>query len=68
MLKLLMKLLPPQAKAGIQLATLLTQALDTPEERQAALDHTIAMIADGKVSVKEWRELGQLLFWNHKKK
>ena len=67
MLNLLMKFLPPQAKAGIQLATLLTQALDTPEERQAALDHTIAMIADGKISIKEWRELGQLLFWNHKK-
>ena len=67
MLNLLMKFLPPQAKAGIQLATLLTQALDTPEERQAALDHTIAMIADGKISIKEWRELGQLLFWYDKK-
>ena len=67
MLNLLMKFLPPQAKAGIQLATLLTQALDTPEERQAALDHTIDMIADGKIRIKEWRELGQLLFWNHKK-
>ena len=67
MISILMKFLPSQAKAGIQLATLLTQALDTPEERQAALDHTIAMIADGKISIKEWRELGQLLFWNHKK-
>ena len=67
MISILMKFLPPQAKAGIQLATLLTQALDTPEERQAALDHTIAMIADGKISIKEWRELGQLLSWNHKK-
>ena len=67
MISILMKFLPPQAKAGIQLATLLTQALDTPEARQAALDHTIAMIADGKISIKEWRELGQLLFWNHKK-
>ena len=67
MISILMKFLPPQAKAGIQLATLLTQALDTPEERQAALDNTIAMIADGKSSIKEWRELGQLLFWNHKK-
>ena len=42
MLKLLMTLLPPQAKAGIQLATLLTQALDTPEERQAASDRSMA--------------------------
>jgi len=67
MLGLLMRFLPPQAKAGIQLATLLTQALDTPQERQAALDHAVAMLADGKISIKEWRELGQLLFWNHKK-
>ena len=68
MLGLLMNLLPPQAKAGIQLATLLTQALDTPAERQVAFAHTEAMLASAAVSVKEWRELGQLLFWNHKKK
>ena len=68
MLKLLMTFLPPHVKAGIQLATLLTQALDTQEERQAALDHAVAMLSDGKISIKEWRELGQLLFWNHKKK
>jgi len=67
MISILMKFLPPQAKAGIQLATMLTQALDTPEERQAALDHTVAMLASGSVSVKEWRDLGKLLFWNHKK-
>jgi len=67
MIGLLMKLLPPRAKAGIQLATLLTQALDTPQERQAALDHVMTMLANGKISIKEWRELGQLLFWNHKK-
>ena len=67
MIGILMKFLPPRTKAAIQLATLLTQALDTPQERQAALDHTIAMIADGKISIKEWRELGKLLFWNHKK-
>jgi len=68
MLGLLIKLLPPQAQAGIRLATLLTQALDTPEERQEALDYAISMLEDGKIQVTEWTGLGKLLFWREEPK
>jgi len=41
MLKLLMKFLPPQAKAAIELAQRLTASLDTPAEREAAINYCV---------------------------
>ena len=61
MLKLLMTLLPPQAKAAIELAQRLTASLDTPEEREAAIKYCSEILADGKITMVEWSKLGKVL-------
>ena len=61
MLKLLMKFLPPHAKAAIELAQRLTAALDTPAEREAAIDYCVIALADGKITAVEWTKLGKVL-------
>ena len=66
MVNLLIKLLPAQAKAGIKLATLLTQNLDTAEERKEALSRAMAIVSDGRVTPPEWASLGKILFWRDK--
>tara|TARA_R100001086_G_scaffold240533_1_gene166727 strand:- start:137 stop:406 length:270 start_codon:yes stop_codon:yes gene_type:complete len=61
MLGLLMKFLPPQAKAAIELAQRLTASLDTPEEREAAIKYCSEILADGKITMVEWSKLGKVL-------
>jgi len=61
MLGLLMKFLPPEAKAAIELVQRLTAALDTPEERQAVIDYCLEMLKDGTITAPEWSKLGKAL-------
>ena len=61
MLGLLMKFLPPHAKAAIELAQRLTASLDTPAERKAAIDYCVSALADGKITAIEWTKLGKVL-------
>ena len=61
MIGLLMKFLPPEAKAAIELVQRLTAALDTPEERQAVMTYCMDMLRDNSVSATEWSKLGKAL-------
>ena len=51
MLGLLMRLLPPDTKALVQLALRMVDALDTPEERQEVAEFGMKMLSDGSVSI-----------------
>ena len=61
MLNLLLRLLSPDTKALMQLALLMVDALDTPEERRAAAEFGKNMLADGRVTVGEWSAFGKRL-------
>ena len=58
MLSMLMKFLPADKQAMIQLAMRMVAKLDTPQERKAVAEWGIRAFADGKISVPEWGELG----------
>ena len=47
MLQLLIKLLPADKKALVELALRITSSLDTPEERKKVAEYGIEMLADG---------------------
>ena len=63
MLGLLIKLLPlsAQTRAAIELARRLTAALDTPAEREAAINYCVSALADGHLTAIEWAKLGKIL-------
>ena len=61
MLQLLIKLLPADKKALVELALRITSSLDTPEERKKVADHGIEILRDGKVTVAEWSAFGKKL-------
>ena len=62
MLGLLMKLLlSTQTRAAIELARRLTAALDTPAEREAAINYCVSALADGHLTAIEWAKLGKIL-------
>ena len=61
MLGLLMRLLPPDTKALVQLALRMVDSLDTPEERKAVAEFGMKMLSDGSVSITEWRAFGKKL-------
>ena len=50
----LLKLLPADKRALLELAIRITQNLDTPEERKKVADLTKEVFKDGKVSIGEW--------------
>ena len=58
MIDLLMRFLPKDKRAMIQLALRMASRLDTAKERQAVADWGIRAFKDGKISVPEWGELG----------
>ena len=58
MLALLMKFLPKDKRAMIELALRMVDRLDTPGERQAVAEWGIRAFQDGKITVPEWGELG----------
>ena len=57
----LLKLLPADKRALLELAIRITQNLDTPEERKKVADLTKEVFKDGKVSIGEWAKLGSAL-------
>jgi len=61
MLQMLMKFLPADKKALLNLALRMVASLDTPRERTAVADYGIKMLADGKVTITEWAAFGKKL-------
>jgi len=58
MLQMLLRFLPADKRAMIQLALRMVSKLDTAAERKAVADWGIQAFQDGKISVPEWGELG----------
>jgi hypothetical protein len=58
LLDLLMRFLPADKRAMIQLALRMVAKLDTAQERRDVAEWGIRAFADGKISVPEWGELG----------
>ena len=61
MLKLIMKLLPADKRALLDLALRMVASLDTAEERKAVADYGLKMLDDGKVTIIEWSAFGKRL-------
>ena len=61
MLQILMKFLPSDKSALLDLALRIVSSLDTAEERKAVADYGLKMLADGKVTVPEWAAFGKKL-------
>lgn len=59
--KVLLKFLPDDKRALLELAIRITSSIDTAEERKAVAQYGVEMLADGKVSVGEWARLGSKL-------
>tara|TARA_R100001530_G_scaffold86474_1_gene60203 strand:- start:219 stop:437 length:219 start_codon:yes stop_codon:yes gene_type:complete len=58
MLTILMKLLPADKRAMIELAMRMVAKLNTPAERQAVAEYGIAAFKDGSISITEWATIG----------
>ena len=58
MMEILMKFLPADKRAMIQLAMRMVAKLDTPAERKAVAEYGIAAFKDGSVSITEWATIG----------
>ncbi len=58
MLQMLLRFLPADKRAMIDLAMRMVSKLDTPQERQAVAEWGIRAFKDGKITVPEWGELG----------
>ena len=57
----LLKLLPADKRALLELAIRITGSLDTAAERKAVAEYGAEIFKDGKVSVGEWSRLGSKL-------
>tara|TARA_R100001143_G_scaffold58014_1_gene55577 strand:+ start:562 stop:765 length:204 start_codon:yes stop_codon:yes gene_type:complete len=57
----ILKFLPADKRALLELAIRITSALDTAAERKAVAEYGVKMLADGKVSGPEWLKLGKVL-------
>ena len=57
----ILKFLPADKRALLELAIRVTSALDTAAERKAVAEYGVKMLADGKVSGPEWLKLGKVL-------
>ena len=54
----ILKFLPADKRALLELAIRITSSLDTAEERKAVAEYGAEMLKDGKVSVGEWSRFG----------
>jgi hypothetical protein len=62
MFNLLMRFLPADTRALLQLAMRMGGRLDTPEERQRVAEYGLAAFRnDGKISITEFTRLGKML-------
>ena len=57
----LLKLLPADKRALLELAIRITGSLDTAAERKYVAEYGAEMLKDGKVSVGEWAKFGSKL-------
>tara|TARA_R110002020_G_scaffold220045_1_gene427902 strand:- start:122 stop:334 length:213 start_codon:yes stop_codon:yes gene_type:complete len=57
----LLKFVPEDKRNLIVLGQRIIACLDTAEERKAAVDYGIQMLADGRVTVGEWSQFGSKL-------
>ena len=57
----LLGLLPADTRNLIKLGQQIVAALDTPQERKAAIDQGIKMLQDGKITPIEWTQWGKAL-------
>jgi len=61
MIELLMRFLPADKRAMVQLAMRMVAKLDTAAERKAVAEWGIVAFKDGQLSVGEWATLGSKL-------
>jgi len=59
MLQMLMRFLPADKRAMIQLALRMVSNLDTATERRDVAEYGIAAFKDGYISITEWATLGR---------
>tara|TARA_R100000963_G_scaffold29658_1_gene20793 strand:+ start:47 stop:250 length:204 start_codon:yes stop_codon:yes gene_type:complete len=57
----LLKFLPQDKRALLELAIRITSALDTAAERKAVAEYGAEMLRDGSVTVGEWAKFGSKL-------
>ena len=58
MIDMLMRFLPADKRALLQLAIRMSGRLDTASERKAVAEWGMRAFRDGKITVTEWAELG----------
>ena len=57
----ILRFLPADKKALLELAIRITASVDSAAERKAVADYGLEMLEDGKVSVGEWAKFGSKL-------
>ena len=57
----ILRFLPEDKRAMLELAMRITSSIDTAEERKRVADYGMEMLKDGKVTVGEWAKFGSLL-------
>jgi len=57
----ILKFLPADKRALLELAIRITGSLNTAAERKAVADYGVKMLLDGKVSIGEWARFGSKL-------
>jgi hypothetical protein len=57
----LLKFLPADKRAMLELAMRIVASLDSGAERKEAVNYGIKMLEDGKVNVGEWAKFGSKL-------
>jgi len=60
-MNILMKFLPKDKRALLELALRITGSLKTQQQRNDVADYGIEMLKDGKVTVAEWAKFGSRL-------
>jgi hypothetical protein len=57
----ILRFVPADKRALLELAIRITSSLDSAAERQAVAEYGVTMLADGKVTVGEWAKFGSKL-------
>lgn len=57
----ILRFLPEDKRAMLELAMRITSSIDTAEERKRVAKYGAEMLKDGKVTVGEWAKFGSLL-------
>jgi hypothetical protein len=60
-MKWLLRFLPQDKRALLELAVRITASLDTAAERKDVAEYGVLMLKDGKVTVGEWARFGSKL-------